>query len=309
MRQFILRDLFETNGDLSETFIFSPHPNKIWPLPMRRVRRETVQKKLAAVMDELNREIARGKQLEKTILETEEGKRQCIGYDLHDSLGQLLTGISFKVQSLKNSLKEKMTPEYEDAAQIAFLIDKAKGEMKEIASGLSTIVQKRDNGLLLSMEQIVSDTEFIFNIPSFLKYDKPVFIYNETAIIHLYRIAQEAVTNAAKHAKPESIEISLKKEYCKVTMIIKDDGIGMPIISDRKKGMGLQSMNYRANLIGAFLDVRSGIDGGTVVICVFYDGNADEKIKSSEKDKPSGVVPKQGCFRKSFCNAQVKYYE
>jgi signal transduction histidine kinase len=100
-------------------------------------------------------------------------------------------------------------------------------------------------------------------------------LYNEAALIHLYRIVQEAITNAARHAKPEKIEILLSKKDREITITIKDDGRGF-IMENRTGGMGLDIMKYRAGIIDASINIRPGISKGTVIKCIFYDAKESE---------------------------------
>ncbi len=224
----------------------------------------------------MHEDISERKRLEREILEIEERERQRIGHDLHDNLGQQLAGISYKIGSLKKTLEEKLIPEAEAAARIKFLIDNAKEHVKNLSRGLSPMVGKRGEGLIEALKELVSRAEEIFNISCVLKYDETIPVHDGTMIVHLYRIAQEAITNAVQHAAPEHIEISLKKEHDKITMMIKDNGTGIPEISERNNGMGLQIMKYRSNMIGALMDIQPDINGGTLVTCIFNDSGESE---------------------------------
>jgi PAS domain S-box-containing protein len=215
------------------------------------------------------RDITKRRQLEKEVLEIEEIERRRIGHDLHDDLGQQLTGISFKSQNLENQLKEKQIPEAEIAAKLTSLIDKARASMENLSQGL-----------WMAMKELAFNTEKIFNIPCIIKYDENVRINNRLAAMNLYRIAQEAVTNAAKHAAPRSIEISLYKENNKILITIKDDGTGISGTEDKADGMGLRIMHYRADMIGARLNVRPDVNGGTIVECIYNDKTESGAVES-----------------------------
>jgi signal transduction histidine kinase len=86
---------------------------------------------------------------------------------------------------------------------------------------------------------------------------------------HLYHIAQEAVTNAIKHGKPQNVLIELTAEKGPGTLLIKDDGSGFTLSPARTEGMGLHIMNYRAGVIGGELEVKQDVPRGTSVICKF----------------------------------------
>lgn len=229
------------------------------------------------------------KRMEKEILEIEELERKRIGYDLHDELGQQLAGISFKCDCLEINLREKLLPEAEAAERIKFLMDRAKMYLKNMARGLSPIVEKGEGGLMAAIEELVSSTRETFNVHCVFKYTEPVFLNDHTAVLHLYRIAQEAIINAAKHAEPTNIEISLGKASDKVVMTIKDDGTGFARGPDQLNGMGLKIMKYRANMIGASLDILSDTNGGTVIECIFFDKR--ENINHHEgHEKPDNSI-------------------
>ncbi|MDH4028716.1 MAG: PAS domain S-box protein, partial [Nitrospirota bacterium] len=238
-------------------------------------------------------DITEQRHLERTVLEIEERERRRIGNDLHDGLGQLLTGISIKLKCLESDLRERMAPEAEDAEKISRFVDQAKKQAKYLAKGLAPVSIKDGETLMGAIRDIAADTEKIFNVPCVLKCDTPVIMQNETAVTHLYRIAQEAITNAVKHGAPDSIEISLDKEDERVVMTIRDDGRGIGKVPERGDGMGLKIMGYRAGMIGASLDVRCDGDRGTVVKCVFADKTGGEDIDNEIKENISDAVKEE----------------
>jgi PAS domain S-box-containing protein len=225
---------------------------------------------LKAINELLRDEIIERKVLEKAILETEERELQRIGYELHDGLGQLLTGLSLKSQSLEDILREKSAPEAELASRITFLIDKAKEHLRFLMQG-SLPMESDQNNIISSLEELASRTTRDFNVPCFFKSSRPIAIMNNAAVIHLYRIAQEAITNAIRHGSPGHIEVHLSREKDTVELTVKDNGSGIPDMHKQKNGLGLKIMKYRANMINASLDVNSEIDRGTRITCTFTD--------------------------------------
>ena len=215
-------------------------------------------------------DITERKKLEKSLIETEERERRRIGQDLHDGLGQLLTGISFKTSGLVRKLENNCFEGAEDAAAISILVDKAKKEVSRMSKGLLPVETDKE-GLMAALEELAEHTKKIFGIPCVFKCDKPVTVRNKTAVAQLYRIAQEAVTNAVKHGKPRKVEIFLTEEHGKISLIIQDDGTGIPEISRHTGGMGLKIMNYRAGIINASFDILRDIRGGTIATCIFPD--------------------------------------
>lgn len=212
------------------------------------------------------RDITERKELEKSLIDIEERERQRIGHDLHDSLGQLLTGIAFKIQTIESRLEELSLDEAKDAARISSLVEQAKEQVSRLARGLSP-VEIDSEGLTAALERLASYTEKMFGIPCVFMCDNLISVHDKTAVAQLFRIAQEAVTNSVKHGKPGRIDISLANENGKIIMSIKDDGTGIPEKPELTNGMGLKIMHYRASVINASLDIRRGNDGGTVVTC------------------------------------------
>lgn len=231
---------------------------------------------LKAINKLLREEITERKVLEKAILETEDRELQRIGFELHDGLGQLLTGLSLKSQSLEDILQEKSMPEAELASRITFLIDKAKEHLRFLMQG-SLPLENAQNNIVLSLEELASRTTRDFNVPCFFKSRGPFAIRNKAAVMHLYRIAQEAVTNSLRHSNPGHIEIHLTKEEDAVVLTVKDNGSGIPDIHKQKNGLGLKIMNYRANMIGAVLNIETEIPKGTNVSCTFTDSDPGDE--------------------------------
>ncbi|MBI5055753.1 MAG: PAS domain S-box protein [Nitrospirae bacterium] len=215
-------------------------------------------------------DISDRKKMEGLLIEIEEKERQRIGQDLHDGLGQLLTGIAFKLRGLGRKLERNSSAGVVDAAEISVLVDDAKVLVGQIAKGLSPVETEHD-GFISALEQLAVNTYRMFGIDCVFLCDSPVSVQNKTAVTQLYRIAQEAVTNAAKHGKPEHISISLSEENGKVSMTIKNDGAGIPDMSGKQDGMGLKIMKYRANLINASLEIKRDVTGGTIVKCLLSE--------------------------------------
>jgi PAS domain S-box-containing protein len=220
-------------------------------------------------------DITERKDLEKTFIEIEDRERRRIGHDLHDGLGQLLTGLAFKVRGLGRILEKAHSEGADEAADLSVLIDEAKEQASYLSRGLSPI-EMNVEGLMNALKALSSNSSKMFNIPCTFTCAEAVNIHNETALTQLYRIAQEAVTNAVKYAKSSHIEISLCKDHDRIIMTIKDDGIGIQEHSGRKGGMGLKIMNYRAGLINASLEIRRDMDRGTIITCV-YAGESEKK--------------------------------
>jgi signal transduction histidine kinase len=141
--------------------------------------------------------------------------------------------------------------------------------------------EKDEYSLATAIVELASNSEKLFGIECDVQCSKFVRLYNKAALIHLYRIAQEAITNAARHAKPEIIQIRLSKKDNNITMKIRDDGTGFAL-PKHLDGMGLEIMKYRAHIIDAWLDIRPDSNKGTVVECIFCD-KPKKEVNITEK--------------------------
>ena len=225
--------------------------------------------------DGMIRDITERKRLEKALLEIEEREQRRIGQDLHDDLGQLLTGIAFKSQVLQRKLEKNLPVSADNVAEITLLVNQAKDQARLLSRGLLSL-ETEEESLMSALKDLAQNTERIYGISCNFSCNGVVPIFNKAAVTHLYRIAQEAVINAVKHGKPARIDISLSRKKDKVELTIKDDGTGDPPQPAGTDGMGLHIMNYRANMIGGSLDRQSGTNTGTQVKCSFSD-KAKEK--------------------------------
>jgi PAS domain S-box-containing protein len=211
-------------------------------------------------------DITESKRLEKAILEISAREERRIGQDLHDGLGQHLTGIAFMSKVLAEKLADKSLAEAPDARKIVRLVNEAIHKTRELSRGLLPVVADV-RGLMSALEHYASEVEDLFGLSCRFECDRPVSIHDETVANHLYRIAQEAVNNAVKHGHARHILIRLCSGDDGVSLSVRDDGRGLPEDVRNSQGMGLRIMNYRAKIIGAALQVQRCAQGGTVVTC------------------------------------------
>ncbi len=209
------------------------------------------------------------RKLEKEALEIEDRERKRIACELHDGLGQLLTSLAYKSEALQYELEEESVNKSEDAASITSDINKAKEEVDRILKGISP-VDPDEKGFVAALENLAYSTKVNFRISCNFRYEAEISINDSAVISHLYRIAQEAVTNAVKHSRCRNIDIILQKERDGKSLMIKDDGVGIPL-SGNRDGMGLKIMKYRAALIGASLDIQSDAGTETSIKCSVVD--------------------------------------
>ena len=213
-------------------------------------------------------DITERKRLEQAILEVSASEQRRIGQDLHDGLGQHLTGIAFMGKALEQKMADRSLPEAGDAAKVVKLVNEAIHKTRELARGLLP-VRSDSLGLMSALGHWAGEVEDLFRVSCRFEYDEPVLVQNDAATNHLYRIAQEAVHNAIKHGGAKNITIGLTGVNGRGILTIRDDGSGIGELESNHQGMGLNIMRYRAGMIGGTLEVLRSGERGTLVTCIF----------------------------------------
>lgn len=222
---------------------------------------------VAVVRDVTDRET-----IEKELVESSHRAQSRIGQDIHDGLGQHLTGITFLSRALENKLAAKGLPEAADAAEISKLVIEALAQTRNLARGLCP-VEIESAKLCQSLRELATAAEHMYHIACSVECDSNLTINNPNASTHLFRLAQEAINNAVKHGKAQRVSILLGSLGDKAVLRIIDDGMGFPVNDTRKNGLGLRIMTYRAQKVGGILEIQPGQHGGTVVTCTFNPHN------------------------------------
>lgn len=220
----------------------------------------------------LTAEIQERTRLEKELLETSEREQREIGHDLHDSLGQHLTATAFASQVLNEKLESKSLPESAAARNLVKLVEEAIVLTRTFARGLHP-VEVEAEGLMDGFQALARNTQERFKVSCEFECREPVLMHDTASSSHLYRIAQEAITNAIKHGKAKHINISLEDKDDVITLTVTDDGIGLPENAGNGQGMGLRIMTYRANMIGATFNIERLPESGTRVTCKLPSNN------------------------------------
>jgi signal transduction histidine kinase len=213
-------------------------------------------------------DITERRRLQKTILEISDQEGRRIGQDLHDGLGQHLTGIAFMSKVLEQKLVEQRLPEAADAEKILALVNEAINKTRELARGLLSVVSE-EHGLTSALRQIAVDVEDLFKISCQFVCNGPLELDDLNAATHLCHIAREAVNNAIKHGRAKSITITLAATNGSGVLVIHDNGAGFPVPSSNETGMGLHIMRCRASMIGGTLHVEKDQRGETAIRCLF----------------------------------------
>jgi signal transduction histidine kinase len=197
--------------------------------------------------------------LQQHVLKASEREQARIGQELHDGLGQHLTGIAFMAKALAHRLAAQGVPEAADAEKLVQLINRSVSITRGLSHGLRP-VGVEDNALMAALRQFALDVADLYKIDCQFVNDAPVLIKSPTVSHHLFRIAQEAVNNAIKHGEPKRIVIELdcgpsKSGASNIVLSISNDGRPFESEDETSQGMGLAGMRYRAKLISARLTI------------------------------------------------------
>jgi PAS domain S-box-containing protein len=219
-------------------------------------------------------------ELEREILCISEREQRRLGQDLHDDLCQQLAGIEFLSQRLASDLATRSAPRASQAKEITQMVQRAMTQTRELARGLSP-VRLEAEGLAEALRELAAGTRKVFGCDCRFGCDRPVRVPDHTVAIHLYRIAQEAVSNALKHGRARRIELNLSAQGRSVILAVNDNGVGIARKLPRQKGMGLRIMRYRAEVIGGALRVQRDARGGTSVVCAVAEGLRPRKTEDT----------------------------
>lgn len=229
------------------------------------------------------RDITERKRLEKEILEINDRVQRRLGQDLHDGLCQQLTGIELMSQVLEQKIALKSKSDAARIGEIAKHVREAIAQTRLLARGLSPVMLESE-GLMSGLRELASNTEKIFGVECVFQCDAPVLVNDHAMATHLFRIAQEAVSNAIRHGKATRIVIRLQPEGDRLELKISDNGSGFPAEPPVQKGMGLHVMQSRAGTIGGNLTVETGASRGVLITCNVAL-NSDQKPNENENGR------------------------
>jgi len=230
------------------------------------------------------RDISARKQLERELLEISTQEQQRIGQDLHDGLGQELTGIAFLTDVLASKLRAKNVPEADEAKEIVGLANQAIDHTRALVRGLCPIRLAAD-GLVGALSELTESVQSVYGIDCRLQCDIEFAMSDYSRATHLYYIAHEAITNAIRHGKASRIIVRTQDlPQRRAELTIRDNGVGLPAERSRP-GRGLHIMTFRASALGGTVRVDPVAGGGTIVSCVFplpvNSGESTEEERST----------------------------
>jgi len=239
---------------------------------LRHARDEMEQRVIERTQDvlatnaELERTMAQRQQLERELLEVSEREKRRIGEDLHDMVCQELTATALFLKSSAKKIAGKAPDAAETLDKSAETVNRNVVLARELARGLQA-VELTASGLKDVLRDLAAQACEATGLKCHFKSARGVRVPDDTVALHLYRVAQEAVTNAVKHSGAQNILISLDRDSDHICVSVQDDGKGFEPAKRRKKGLGLHMMRYRANALGGELKVERRRTGGMEITC------------------------------------------
>jgi signal transduction histidine kinase len=229
----------------------------------------TVVRELDRRVDErtaaYEREMVERRRLDQEIAQVADRERRRLGHDLHDKLGQHLTGTALAAQVLKEKLAARCCPETSDAERLVHCLEEGIDFTRNLARGFFS-PELRAEGLVVALQNLAETISEQSGISCVLRGDELISIHDSTVANQLYRIAQEAVTNSVKHAAASHIDIRLAMDGPELCLSVVDDGVGFPD-NPRSEGLGLHLMRHAAALSGGTFDIRRNGGKGTIATC------------------------------------------
>ena len=208
------------------------------------------------------------KLLEREIIEVSNRDQQRFGNDLHDGLGQELTGVAMLLRALQGRLRHATPEANQEFDNVVQLVNRTIQSTRALAHGLSPVSLDR-GGIVGALRTLASGARDTSKVKVSLRtsLSAPIQL-DEVAATHLYRIAQEALNNAMRHGRATSVTMVLHSDESMVRLAVHDNGTGMRHTLANTKGLGLRTMQYRAQALGGDLVIEPSRNGGTTVRCV-----------------------------------------
>lgn len=231
---------------------------------------------LSTLNNELKQEIIERRELETELIRVSEVQQQTIGRELHDGLGQHLTSLALLSATLHHKLAGTMPSQAPAAQRLVVLANQATAMTRSVARGLYPAALEV-GGIRAALEQLAEDTHFLKGMACIFRGDTNLHVRDSLVAINLYRVAQEAVNNALKYSQAKNVCIDLAHVESGCRLCIIDDGIGIDAGQvAQTQGLGLNSMRFRASLLGGRFAVQKNALGGTTVEVLYPDLRSDE---------------------------------
>lgn len=228
-------------------------------------RNATAAQRLAAANLRLQQEIAERRRLERQVLTVAESEKQRISLELHDGLGQHLTGLSFVARTLADKLRGANHEEAGEADFLVRLLNEAIARTRAMARGLWPVSLERDS-LGQSIAKLAEDLESLFGVSCVVQIVDEPTIASQFVAHHVFRIVQEAATNAIKHGRARRLTFRLEMVGEEFTVCVLNDGLPVDLAElESGKGLGVVAMRLRADAVGGHLSIEPLPSGGCEV--------------------------------------------
>jgi len=239
-------------------------------------------------------DVTERKRLEREIIEISNREQQRIGSDLHDGLGQDLTGIALMLRGVSAQLRKEGSGARLDVEEVIGLVNNAIESTRSLARGLSPVSGER-GGLAAALQTLAAraSERYGVHVDFNANFAEPLRL-SETSATHVYRIVQEALTNVIRHSRASVVTISLETAAGELHLRVDDNGRGFAqALPEAYGGLGLKIMRYRAQMLGGDLILESGANGGASVRCSCpLDGSQEgNRVERDSVSIASGPPP------------------
>lgn len=207
------------------------------------------------------------KEIEREVIGISEETKRRVGQELHDDLGQHLTGIAFMSKALSQRLLNQSHPDAADSAKVTNMVNEAISKTRGMAHGLYP-VELGEAGLCAMLQRLANSVESIYQTQCEFICDEGCEVGDSLAAINLFRIAQEAISNSIRHGKATKITLRVISKPNFTSLEIADNGCGIDLSRkpENPSGLGMHTMQYRASLLGASLRINATPVGGTSIL-------------------------------------------
>lgn len=203
--------------------------------------------------------------LERMVIDSTEQERRRIGHELHDGIGQQLTALLMGTSALNEELQSAAQARCsEQAGRLITQLRDTITEVRALSHGLAP-VPTWESGLEHALQSLAESTTRSTGVRCVFECPDPVEVTDDATAGNLYRVAQEAVNNALKHAAPSEIRIGLEMRDGTLVLEVDDDGEGMPEKPVKREGIGVRVMRHRAETMGSSFSIGAAPAGGTRV--------------------------------------------
>ena len=221
--------------------------------------------KLTEAQDTLSKEIDERRKLEWEVTRIADEEKRRLGLEIHDGVCQQITGALLRSEALARRLDRGQPPTVEDVTALSVLLEEAIDEAHVVAKGLCPL-ESNPNAIAASLRTLTRRTQRISGVSCRFITTGDTKIPDPVIAQHLFRIAQEAVSNAVRHAHATRINVELLGTEGVINLQVEDDGDGLPAVLP-PAGMGMHTMACRARLLEGEFTVTNAPGGGTCVRC------------------------------------------